>query len=82
MPTVTIKMSPGDHARLQASARRRNTSQSAVLREAFDLLENSETSSRPSLAERAAHLIGSLEGPENLSALSKNMEGYGETLNR
>jgi hypothetical protein len=82
MPTVTVKMSPSQHARLQREAKKRRTSQSAVLREAFDNLGNDQNSRPESLAVRAAHLIGSIDGPGDLSLRSKTMEGYGESNHR
>lgn len=82
MPTVTVKMTPSQHARLQREAKKRRTSQSEVLREAFDNLQDSQSYPPGSLAEKAAHLIGSLDGPGNLSELSKTMDGYGESNTR
>ncbi|GAB5559981.1 MAG: hypothetical protein SynsKO_16280 [Synoicihabitans sp.] len=79
MPTVTVKMSPAQHARLKREAKQRGTSQSEVLREAFENLKDSQSYPPGSLAEKAAHLIGSLDGPGDLSELSKTMEGYGES---
>ncbi|MBT5901998.1 MAG: ribbon-helix-helix protein, CopG family [Opitutaceae bacterium] len=79
MPTVTVKMSPAQHARLKRVAERRRTSQSEVLREAVDQLDQSNTPIEGSFVERAGHLIGSLDGPGDLSALSKEMKGYGES---
>lgn len=76
MPTVTVKMPEELHARLEAEAARRHTSKSAVLREAFAHRQTS--SPKGSLYERAKHLIGSIDGPGNLSARSKKMERYGE----
>lgn len=77
MPTVTIKLSAAEHARLQAAAARRRTSKSAVLREAFARQE--KTAPAGSFYERAKHLIGVLDGPGNLSALSKTLPGYGRS---
>lgn len=79
MPTVTVKMSPSQHARLQREAKKRRTSQSAVLRDAFEQLDSNASNQIESLAERAAHLIGSIDGPGDLSIRSKTMEGYGES---
>lgn len=75
MPTVTIKLGAAEHARLKAEAARRRTSKSAVLREAFARRETSAPAG--SLLERARHLIGSIDGPGDLSARSKKMAGYG-----
>lgn len=79
MPTVTVKMTPSQHARLQREAKKRRTTQSAVLRDAFDQLAENSGDKEKSFAERAAHLIGSLDGPGDLSIRSKEMEGYGES---
>ena len=79
MPTVTVKMSSAEHLRLKTIAARRKTSKSAILREAFDKMDQSQTTRHDSLANRAAHLIGSLEGPGTLSDQSKAMEGYGKS---
>jgi hypothetical protein len=77
MPTVTVKMPKGLHARLEAEARRRRTTKSAVLREAF--AQRPTTAPAGSLYERARHLIGSIDGPGDLSARSKTLEGYGHS---
>lgn len=77
MPTVTIKLSPAEHARLKAEATRRRTTKSAVLREAF--AQRQSAAPAGSLYERAKHLIGSINGPGNLSARSKTLVGYGQS---
>ena len=80
MPTVTVKMTPAQHARLKREAKQRRTSQSAVLREAFEhLSEAKQDPLKGSFVERAGHLIGCLDGPGDLSELSKEMKGYGES---
>lgn len=75
MPTITIKLSEAEHARLKAEAHRRRTSKSAVLREAF--VQQTGTAPAGSLLDRARHLVGSIDGPGNLSTRSKKMKGYG-----
>ena len=77
MPVVTVKMPAGLHARLEAEARRRRTTKSAVLREAF--AQRQSAAPAGSLYERAKHLIGSIDGPGDLSARSKTLEGYGQS---
>jgi hypothetical protein len=77
MPTVTIKLSVAEHTRLKAEAARRRTTKSAVLREAF--ARRDPAAPVGSLYERAKHLIGSINGPGNLSARSKTLEGYGKS---
>jgi len=77
MPTVTVKMPKGLHARLVAEARRRRTTKSAVLREAFS--QRPTTAPAGSLFERARHLIGVISGPGDLSTNPRHLEGYGKS---
>lgn len=80
MPTVTVKLSAAEHARLKAAAARRRTTKSAVLREAF-ARESIDTraGSAGTLWDKIGHLAGSLDGPGNLSTLSKTLPGYGRS---
>ena len=77
MPVVTVKMPASLHARLEAEARRRGTTKSAVLREAF--AQRPATAPAGSFYERAKHLIGAASGPGDLSARSKTLKGYGQS---
>ena len=79
MPIVTVKLPEAFHRRLMAEATRRRMSKSAVLREAF---ANRAATEPGSLAERAAHLIGSIDGPGDLSRKSKALIGYGRSRPR
>ena len=79
MPVVTVKMPKAMHARLETEATRRRTSKSAVLRDSFA----AQSSPRPgALWERIQHLAGSIDGPGNLSALSKKLPEYGRSRSR
>ena len=77
MPVVTVKMPKSLHSRLEAEAARRRTSKSAVLREAFARRDSSLPAG--SLYERVRHLIGSIDGPGDLSTNPRHMEGYGRS---
>ena len=77
MPVVTVKMPKSLHSRLEAEAARRRTSKSAVLREAFARRDSSLPAG--SLYERVKHLIGSIDGPGDLSTNPRHMEGYGRS---
>lgn len=80
MPTVTIKLSATEHARLKAAATRRRTSKSAVLREAFARqTATAPASATGTLWDRIGHLAGAINGPGNLSTLSKTLPGYGRS---
>lgn len=79
MPTVTVKLPKAMHARLVAEAARRRTSKSEVLRDSFA----QQPAARPgTLWDRVKHLAGSIDGPGNLSAMSKKLPGYGRSRSR
>jgi hypothetical protein len=80
MPTVTIKLSAAEHARLKADAARRRISKSAVLRQAF--AKSQARAGTGSLWDKIGHLAGSINGPGNLSTLSKTLPGYGRPRHR
>jgi hypothetical protein len=77
MPTVTVKMPPALHSRLEAEATRRSTTKSAILREAF--ASRQANAPADSFYERAKHLIGAASGPGDLSTNPKYMTGYGKS---
>jgi len=80
VPTVTIKLSPAEHARLEADAARRRISKSAVLRQAY--AQTSHQARAGSLWDKIGHLAGSIDGPGTLSTLSKTLPGYGRSRHR
>jgi hypothetical protein len=75
MPTVTVKMSPRQFARLKQIARERRMPKAQVLREAFERAGDSAVSG--SMYDLIADLTGSVEGPSDLSINRKFLEGYG-----
>lgn len=77
MPTISVKMTKELHARLQAEAARKRTTKSALLRAAYARKAN--VNSGGSLWDKIGHLAGSIDGPGNLSALSKTLPGYGRS---
>lgn len=80
MPTISVKFSSSEHARLKAAAARRRTSKSAVLREAFARQSTSMLpGSTGTLWDKIGHLAGAIDGPGNLSTLSKTLPGYGRS---
>ncbi len=74
MRTVTVKMSDEAFARLEGEARRLNLSKAALLRES--LQRNLDNRPR-SLADKMADLIGSVDGPADLSTNPDYMRDYG-----
>jgi hypothetical protein len=77
MLVVTAKMPKLLHASLVAEARRRRTTKSAVLPEAFT--ERQTVAPAGSFYERAKHLIGSIAGSGDLPTNHQYVEGYGES---
>jgi len=80
MPTVTIKLSAADPARLPAAAARRRASPSAALRAAF-----ARTAAEPrtgSRWEKFGHLAGAIDGPGKRAILSQTLPGYGRSRQR
>jgi predicted transcriptional regulator len=75
MRTVSVKLPERLDCRLTAIAKRRGTSRSQVLREALEALFAREP--QPTVSELAADLIGSIEGPADLSTNPKYMARYG-----
>ncbi|MCW5548772.1 MAG: hypothetical protein KIT44_07395 [Opitutaceae bacterium] len=78
MPTVTLKLTAAEHARLKAEATRRRTTKSAVLREAI-ARQIDAAPATGSFYERAKHLIGAASGPGDLSTNPEYMAGYGKS---
>jgi predicted transcriptional regulator len=74
MRTTSIKLPPSLDERLSEVARARHLTRSGVLREA---LESYLASSGLSVTRTAGDLVGSLEGPADLSTAPEHLEGYG-----
>jgi len=78
MPTVTLKISDQLQARLDAVAREVGTSRSAFIRDAIEKrLAAVSRVAAGSVLERAADLVGCVEGPEDLASDPRHLEGYG-----
>ena len=75
MPTVSVKLGADEYQTLLAEAERRGASQSAVLREG--LRNISKAHAQDSLADRMRDLIGSANGPEDLSLNEEYLGQYG-----
>jgi Arc/MetJ-type ribon-helix-helix transcriptional regulator len=75
MRTVSFKLPAGLDEALDELARRRRSSRSAVVREA---LEAFATDRSRSVTALAGDLVGSLEGPGDLSTNPKYMADFGK----
>lgn len=75
MKTVSFKLPDDIDKALTELARLRKSSRSAVVREALAAFD---VSRERSVTAAAGSLVGSLEGPGDLSTNPKHMTGYGK----
>lgn len=78
MKTISVKIPEELDLKLAAVAARRRESKSALIRAALDqVVESSETVTSNSCLDLAKDLIGTAEGPSDLSHNKKHLKGYG-----
>jgi metal-responsive CopG/Arc/MetJ family transcriptional regulator len=77
MATVSLKMPEDLATRLEAAARERGMTRSAVLRAALEAYLERKGTGNGTAADRAKDLIGALEGPRDLSESVRHMKGFG-----
>ena len=78
MKTISVKIPEELGIKLTAVAAKRRESKSALIRAALDqIVESSETITPNSCLDLAKDLIGSVEGPADLSYNKKYLKGYG-----
>lgn len=75
MRTFSVKLPERLDDALSDLARRRNVGRSALIREALETLA---TGQRRSVTAVVDELIGTLDGPADLSTNPKHMTGYGK----
>ncbi len=75
MRTVSFKLPRRLDDALDEQARRRKSSRSALVREALETLATGE---RRSVTAAVVALVGTFEGPANLSTNPRHMAGYGK----
>jgi predicted transcriptional regulator len=79
MKTLSLKLPDELYARISAIAKRRRSNKSEVVRSALHAyLTKQSTRQKGSALELAGNLVGSLEGPVDLSHHDEHMRGYGE----
>jgi Arc/MetJ-type ribon-helix-helix transcriptional regulator len=79
MKTLSLKLPEELDARLGAMARQTRSTKSEVVRSALEAYLGAEAGlHKGSVLDLAPHLIGSLEGPSDLSYHKDHMHGYGE----
>jgi hypothetical protein len=78
MKVLTVKVPEELDLKLTAVAARRRESKSALIRAALDhIVKSSEAITPNSCLDLAKDLIGSVEGPADLSYNNKHLKGYG-----
>ena len=77
MITVSLKVPAVLEQRLARLAKSRGASRSAVIREALERLLLEASTHPDSCLALASDLIGSIEGPVDLSHNKKRLEGFG-----
>lgn len=78
MTTISLKIPEALKERVKAAAARRGTPRSALVREAIEAyLERGGQTQAGSCLDLAGDLIGSLEGPRDLSTNKKYLMGFG-----
>ena len=78
MKTISVKIPEDLDLKLTAVAEKRRESKSALIRDALDhLVKSSEAITPNSCLDLAKDLIGSVDGPADLSYNKKHLKGYG-----
>jgi Arc/MetJ-type ribon-helix-helix transcriptional regulator len=79
MKTISLKLPELLHAKLNRLAEARKQTKSDVVREALELLLDGTSRKRPvSALDLAGDLVGTCEGPRDLSTNPKYMDGFGK----
>lgn len=78
MKTISLKLPVSLDQKLAAMAKQRQTSKSAVLREALEFYFSNGRRPKVSVHDLAKRWIGCVQGPGDLSYNEKYMEGYGK----
>ena len=77
MKTLTVKMPEELDLKLTAVAAKRGESKSNLIRTAIDsILNANEAVTHNSCLDMAKDLVGSVEGPSDLSCNKKNLKNY------
>jgi predicted transcriptional regulator len=74
LKAITVKLPRSAYVKVSRLARSQGTTQSAVIREAIDRLQEP---SPQTFLEAAGDAVGSIDGPADLSTNPAHLEGYG-----
>ena len=77
MTTITCKVPEALNAKIVAQAKRRRVSKSAIVREALEKVVAGDKRKPVRAIDLVRDLVGSVDGPSDLSTNPKYMEGFG-----
>jgi Arc/MetJ-type ribon-helix-helix transcriptional regulator len=77
MKTISLRLPESLDTQLTAAARQRGITRSALVREALQVYLSGGGAAEPSAYDLVSDLLGSVEGPGDLSTDKARMEGYG-----
>jgi hypothetical protein len=79
MKTLTVRVPEDLDLKLTAAAAKRGESKSDLIRTALEsIVDTNETITPNSCLELAKDIVGSVEGPSDLSYNKKHLKGYGQ----
>jgi metal-responsive CopG/Arc/MetJ family transcriptional regulator len=79
MKSISLKIPDPLHARLERISKERGAAKSDVVRDALEAYLAEGKNGKPlSIAELAADLVGSIDGPSDLATNPKYMRGFGK----
>jgi hypothetical protein len=78
MRTISLKLEDGLDQRLVAAARMQRTSKSKLVRTAVEAWLDEKPIGTGSCLDLAKDLVGSAEGPPDLSTHPRHMKGFGK----
>jgi predicted DNA-binding protein len=79
MKNISLKLPDELSSMLERLAKQRGAAKSDIIREALEFyLADGKNGRKMSVAELAADLIGSIEGPPDLATNPKYMRGFGK----
>ena len=77
MTTISLKVPEALDLRLSQLAGKRGSSKSALIRDALERMVAASSARQCSCLSMASDLIGSVEGPADLSHNKKHIKGFG-----
>lgn len=78
MTTVSLKISEQLLSQLNAAARSRSTSRSALVRDALESFLGAAGTDDRSVIALASDLVGAIHGPADLSTNPDHLQGFGD----